>query len=227
MRATPSNSLTSPLRWALITVFLCGMAAGLVFGGPLDRPALMAMPCTAFAVVGAVVTQCRPRNPIGWVFLSVGTLAGLLGIARACMHQALVDGMPTPWYGVLGAWLNTWGWFPLVTLATVFTVLLFPNGLLSARWRPLLWITTVSTLAMTSIIACAPVLNMGNGENPITLHNPLNPGWSVQTGDFFAGIAGFILLLCTIVALFTATKRFAPSQSNVRVPSPSKLPFRY
>jgi len=35
----------------------------------------------------------------------------------------------------------------------------------------------------------------------------LNPGWSTYTGDTLAGIAGFVLLLCTVVALFTATKR--------------------
>jgi hypothetical protein len=47
---------------------------------------------------------------------------------------------------MLGAWYNNWFWYPTVTLSTVFTLLVFPTGrLLSARWRPIAWLTAATT----------------------------------------------------------------------------------
>ena len=42
---------------------------------------LLILPVAAEAVVGASVARQRPGNPMGWVFLGIGALAGLLSLA--------------------------------------------------------------------------------------------------------------------------------------------------
>ena len=143
-----------------------------------------------YAIVGAVVSWRRPENPIGWVFLWIGVLTGLAGLSGAGTEIALAEGPPIAWWGVLSAWFDSWFWNPLFVLATVVTFLLYPSGLASPRWRPVLWLTVGATVLATALNALAPTLNVGDTdqESPdfdpsaFTVDNPFAPGFVSRFG---------------------------------------------
>ena len=91
---------------------------------------------TAFMVVGAVIVAHRPGNALGWLFSAVGLLSvtGVLAMEYAGYGYITRSGsLPG---AVVAAWYAQW-WTPMLLLAFVSTLLLFPTGrLLTARWRP-------------------------------------------------------------------------------------------
>jgi signal transduction histidine kinase len=73
--------------------------------------------------IGARVAAHAPRNPCGWLILSVGALAGI----------TLAASVPAAGPAV---WLRDWIWWPGYGLL-ILAALLFPDGKLpSPRWRP-------------------------------------------------------------------------------------------
>jgi two-component system, NarL family, sensor kinase len=67
---------------------------------------------------------------------------------------------------VLGAWIKTWFWYPLVAMVTLFTILLFPSGLPSRRWRPVLWASVLAVGVIRVMAALSPTLEAGGRSVP-------------------------------------------------------------
>ena len=103
--------------------------SNLALGGFLGLP---------FAVVGTVVANRQPRNPVGWLFLASGFLGVLCSDAGmySVLHYRLGDtGLPL---GPLAAFLAP-NWIPLIVLLPL-PIALFPDGRMpSGRWRATLW----------------------------------------------------------------------------------------
>jgi hypothetical protein len=116
---------------------------------------------------------------------------------------------------MLGAWYNNWFWYPTVTLSTVFTLLVFPTGrLLSARWRPIAWLTAATTATVVVLGALAPTLNLGERtklRNPVGLAAIPNP----ERGALGPVLFG-LLLGCTGAAVVSLVLRFRRSQGVER-----------
>ena len=88
---------------------------------------------------GILLASRRPRNPIGWLFLTAGIALGVSGFSTSyALHALVVDPGSLP-AGRAVAWESNWtGLIPLGVLCFLF--LLFPTGhLRSARWRPIAW----------------------------------------------------------------------------------------
>jgi hypothetical protein len=217
-------------RRTLLAVFLGGLAIGWVAGSRLDRTQLVLLPIAAYAVVGAVVSARQPRNPIGWLFLCVAALTGLSGMADGAMTRGIKSGDVHAWYAVWGAWVTSWFWFPLFAAATVFTLLLFPDGLLSSRWRPVLWVTGASTGLLTLLDALPPQLQVGDTLPPpcrppyqylaagrdcqITVDNPV-PGLPVS--DAVGAALVLTLSVCFSLAIVGAVLRMRRSTGVARL----------
>ncbi|MCL4562991.1 MAG: hypothetical protein M1281_20555, partial [Chloroflexi bacterium] len=91
---------------------------------------------TGFAVIGALVASRRPRNPIGWIFVAVSVLYGLIAMAAAA---TMVSPPASPLFE-LAYWLGSWLWIPATLLPATFVSLVFPDGFLpSPRWRFVAW----------------------------------------------------------------------------------------
>lgn len=204
-----------PLRWLLVAVAAVGLLAGLALSGPVDATSGAIVPFGAFVVVGNIVAARRPENPIGWVFLAAGLLAGLGSLSRAGTYQSIQLGDPAPWWGVTSAWLYTWVWFPAIILATIFPLMLFPDGLLSRRWRPMLWISSAATTVVAVTAALTPALTYRDSSGQ-TLPNPISPGFSTTTGDLIIGLAAWILVGTGIAALASTVIRFRRSEGVER-----------
>ena len=102
---------------------------------------LVGLTATSFACVGAVVAFRARGNPIGWLlwlfgFCTALTLAGIVDVAL---------GLPAAQWG---EWVGQW--ISIVPFACVaYVLLLFPDGrLLSVRWRPALWLTHLTVVAI-------------------------------------------------------------------------------
>jgi hypothetical protein len=124
--------LTDPLVWASIVVVL------------------------GFLTVGLVTTVRRVGNPIGWLLLWQGVVAGisLFGAAYG-MYDLQVAAEPLPG-GSLLLWTSTWIGGASLGVSPVIHVL-FPNGrLLSRRWAGVIWLALASmALAMAAIAVAA------------------------------------------------------------------------
>ena len=169
------------------------MASALLFGFltpdfllPVERPmtALIVASCLlslAGSTVGALVASRRPRNPVGWIFLSMGVLYGVRRLVEAYADYALLarPGLPL---GELAAWASTWlRLSPLIALGTIL-VLLFPDGRLpSARWRTVAFATGGGAV----LVALGDAFRLGPLPTYYYVNNPFGigrcGGYSPQT----------------------------------------------
>jgi hypothetical protein len=108
--------------------------------GDADSAALLLAIVLTFSVVGAVIASRHPRNTIGWIFCTMGLVAGLGNLASGYAEYWLTSGSGTQSLGETAAWFASWWWTFLVIVPTTFLLLLFPDGRLpSPRWRPVAW----------------------------------------------------------------------------------------
>ena len=89
----------------------------------------------AYATIGALISTRRRENPIGWLFVGLGVLAGSVGFAAEYGVYALATDPGALPGGVAMAWFSAWAWSAVFFAQTV-AFLLFPDGRLpSSRWR--------------------------------------------------------------------------------------------
>lgn len=205
--------------WVWVTVTVVAFGSALYLRRSFSSPEFVIISFAIYAIVGAVVAWRRPENPIGWVFLWIGALTGLAGLSGAGVEIALERGLPIAWWGVLAAWFEAWFWTPLFVLATVVTFLLYPSGLASPRWRPVLWLTVAATAVATGLSAMAPTLSLGetNRESPdfnpesFTISNPFAPNVATrfETADesWMMVVPLLVVAACGIAAAVSALVR--------------------
>jgi len=137
-----------------------------------------------FAVVGVVVACRQPRNPVGWILIWFALLftlnvgAGLY--AALAYHQSPVH-LPLAAAALVLAQLLALLAFALVFLAA----LLFPDGQLTRRWHPVLWVYAglnlflVVTSAAPAVAAVADHLVRVDATGNLTDTGQLH-GWLVH-----------------------------------------------
>jgi hypothetical protein len=159
----------------------------------------------AFPTVGALVASRHPKNPVGWICLTVGLFWTLIFLG---------DSIPGSGpYPVTIAALTQAIWIPPVGLLGIYLILLFPDGKLpSRRWRPLAWLSgMVMVLASLGItFAPGPLEGHPGVRNPLGLEG--TPPWV-----FTAGIAILLLLpLCMIASALSLVLRYRRSWGEER-----------
>ena len=91
----------------------------------------------SFGVVGLVLTERRPENSIGSIFLGVAALWSLSAIGEWYGKVGVERGWPLVDMGPI---MFAATFFPALALAVMALVALFPTGrLLSSRWTWVLW----------------------------------------------------------------------------------------
>ena len=91
-----------------------------------------------YPTLGALIASRLPTNPIGWIFCGLGLLYVAQRFTEAYADYALLENaLPG---GEYVAWFSTLVWGPVLALAGVLVMLLFPDGRLpSRRWRIVAW----------------------------------------------------------------------------------------
>lgn len=126
-----------------------------------------------FTIVGAFLAGRRPDNAVGWIMVAIGTIPGV-GSGLETYAAWVMDrtGVPDS-IAVLGVWLNSWYWFPLLSLFLVYLPLLFPDGrLLSPRWRVPV-VTTALAVAATAVMGALTETLEGQHPHVYTIPNPI------------------------------------------------------
>lgn len=193
-----SSRAATRLAWsscALVLVTIaCALALTFLNRNAVEEPNFLPFIGVASAVVGALVASRRPGNPVGWLFLG----GAAVGSVREAAGMYAVYGIITE-PGALPltqtmAWIASSNEAAGPMLIFVFLPLYFPDGrLVSARWRPVVWLALGVLLAGTLISAVAPGEAVyGTGiENPLGLDS-LQPALVFTDSVFFALYMGLI-----------------------------------
>src|SRR5215212_6629774 len=130
----------------------------------------------AFPTVGALVASRRPENPIGWIFCGTGLLYGVQAFASGYADYALLGHTGSLPGGELMAWISGWIGVPVLPLAGVLLVLLFPSGkLLSRKWQLVVWMAVCGS----AMLALGAALGPGSLSFQPTFDNPLGLGGAI------------------------------------------------
>ncbi len=148
------------------------------------------------STVGVVIASRRPHHPIGWLFCTVGLLAGVNHLfAEYAIYASLNQSASLPGARA-SAWVASWPWMPTNALL-VFVALLFPDGRLpSRRWLPFAWVNVGVAVVGTVAVAflAGPIPALDPIENPLGLEGAqtlLGPVATVS-GALERGILGLI-----------------------------------
>jgi hypothetical protein len=165
----------------------------------------------AYPLVGALIASRRPRNPIGWLLLTVGLLWMLLGASDYyCIYGVAQPGsVPFP---VVWAGITNWLWVPGVGLLGTYVFLLFPDGRLPSRgWRPLAWLSgvVIALLSVGVALSPGPLVNVGPIQNPFGLE-----GHPWVTTLEFAVLP--LLPLCIVASALSLVLRYRRSGGEER-----------
>jgi hypothetical protein len=162
-----------------------------------------AVVAVSFSAVGAIVAPRFPlRNPIGWLFCSIGLLAGMLLFSGEYVSYSMLARPGALPGGETFAWISSWLWVPHVGLYA-FLGLLFPDGRPpTPRWRPLVWLVGAAVAAGTVAAALSP--------------GPIGGLWAVYNPRGIEGapsfsdpveVLMFALLLAAAVSLLARLRR--------------------
>ena len=218
------DMLRRALWWLLVAVSLVGYVLAIPTAWSLQNTTLI-IPLLGYFVVGALVTRRRPENSLGWVFLVTAAAAGVMGATNLVYtnaYESMVADPPPPGVApqidvitTVAAWISSWLWFVLIYLMTFLTFLLFPDGLPSRRWRPLLWLGGAGLGVVTLLAMMTPTLDFqGNDANgpKFSVPNPVSPNVVRTMSD--AGLSqiegGFTVfaLVCLVLSVVSLFVRF-------------------
>jgi len=124
----------------IVALYVAGVCIGYVLqssaGLPDEQPvenAVLRVGFGAFAVVGALVVAKRPTNLIGWIMATIGLMIGVFQAGDAYTAYVMVTRGQPDALAIVGAWIGSWYWFVVLTLALIYLPLLFPEGRLPSR----------------------------------------------------------------------------------------------
>lgn len=221
-RRAPASGRAGLMVAAMSLVFVVSMSGAAVFGvlngnvtwSAADHTLLVAF--GSYMAVGALIIVRRPGNSVGWVCAGVGLLSATGYCAQEYAEYGYVTdagSVPAP---IVGAWYANWYWFPLIVLASVVTLYLFPTGRpLSPRWRPPVWLALALVVALSIMGALDPKISLQDED--FTVVNPI--GVAVVggvEGSVAGGVLSALVLVSLVLALVSLVVRFRRSHGDER-----------
>ena len=151
----------------------------------------------AYASVGWLLASVRSGNPIGWLFLGMGTVTAiqLPVILLAGDAGQAPDAVPAG--ALIGAWLASSAHLPFVGTLGILAFLVFPDGrFVGRRWALAAWSAAIGAVAVSFAMALSP----GRLLWYPTLANPYAaPAWTTPL-LWTIGVAGGVLFVSGLLA---------------------------
>lgn len=120
-----------------------------------------------FSVVGAFVSAGRPRNPVGWLLLTIG-LTAAIGLPTSALYEWDTKHVGTFTGAAVNAWLNGMLWLLWIGFLVPRVMLLFPDGKPpSRRWRV---VSAAQFVVLAGIVFSSlkpgPIIDYEEYDNP-------------------------------------------------------------
>lgn len=217
------------LAWALaglsVTIFVSGVAlyvlanpaqeahgSSTMSDAALLRIVVLNVPFLVFLLVGALISSRRPRNPVGWICLTVGLLSSVGFLSELYVSYGLARPGSVPFAAAVAA-LSQWSWILPVGLLSTYLLLLFPDGRLpSRRWRPLAWLSgaVIALLGVVNVLAPGRLASHEGVQNPFGIEGA---PWLFDA----AVILSLPLAACVLASAASLVLRYRRSGGEVRV----------
>jgi hypothetical protein len=198
------------LAWSLgvLSVALSVAAVGLAARngeGPAElvanHHAIGIVTAIGMAVLGALIANRKPRNPIGWLMSLSGLLLGVFSFNQQYAPLAVAESLPLVG---LSSWLATWTALPGIAITITSSLQLFPDGRLpSPRWRPVAWVSAAAAVVPAAVIAVRAWPLRGPELAALTFDHP-------ATAAVF-GIGFLVVLALSVVSMAALVVRFRRS----------------
>ena len=105
-----------------------------------------------FPIVGVILATRRPENALGWIMLVIGLF--VVEPAEPIGEWLLTTGHPGGVWALAG---DQFSWVPVIGLAGIYVLLLFPDGHLpSPRWRWFAWAVGIGMVITSFAIQFSP-----------------------------------------------------------------------
>jgi signal transduction histidine kinase len=196
--------------WALSLTLVVATGVLAVTVGPLSASAglVPAAFSASFATVGAVAESCRPRHPVGRLYLLMGLLAGVQGVG----DQYVAATPRLPGAALLG-WVSSWIWLAWGVIGLTLLLLTFPSGrLLRPRWRLVGWLAVAGALAAAVGFALTP----GPLPNYAGVANPFGVAGAQPALDALVGMGNLLYGVALVAAAGSVVVRFRRSRGDER-----------
>lgn len=129
----------------------------------------------AYGSVGYVIARTQQRNPIGWIFLTLGVTALFDYVARLYLVLDYREhGGRLPLGGAVLFWRGSWTFFPF--LLALPAIVLFPDGRLSPRWRTFLRVYVVAAVVFMGMQFAGQALDPTSGLGHVDIRGGLPNG---------------------------------------------------
>ena len=171
------------------SVPLSALAHQLTFGG-IGQGLLM----IPFAVVGTLVASRQPRNPIGWILLTIAiTATGGADCGFYAVRAYLIDhhGLPLSRFAVF----FTQGWASMLVLLPL-PVLFFPDGRISRFWR---WTLALYGALMAVLVVQLTITDLGAFTDRVVKID--SSGELKQLSSSSGGGPAFVLVLLLFLGI--------------------------
>jgi len=198
------------LAWSLgvLSVALSVAAVGLAARngeGPAElvanHHAIGIVTAIGMAVLGALIANRKPRNPIGWLMSLSGLLLGVFSFNQQYAPLAVAESLPLVG---LSSWLATWTALPGIAITITSSLQLFPDGRLpSPRWRPVAWVSAAAAAVPAAVIAVRAWPLRGPELAALTFDHP-------AIAAVF-GIGFLVVLTLSVVSMAALVVRFRRS----------------
>ncbi len=215
--------LARVVAWLVVPLYVAGMFTtfwlerrlGLRDDNPVEGVVLI-VGFGAFAVVGALLVAKRPANLIGWIMAAVGLMVALFPVGDAYAAYVMTTRGRPDALAVMGAWVQSWYWFLLLSLALIYVPLLFPDGRLpSRRWLP---VAALSGIGISGTVVLGMLTDTLTGQNvDYKIDNPIGIEGLAHVEDLpIFGVLGGLFSIGFIGAVASVVVRFRRSHGAER-----------
>jgi hypothetical protein len=163
--------------------------------------------------VALFIVVRRPQNAVGWILLAGSFSMYFTQLITLWARFTLVTQPGALPLGMAAAWASLWVWAVMMYFLFILLPLLFPTGRpISAKWRPVVWLTGFGMVVLILAFGLAP----GPMEDLEPLRNPLGLEVMAPFIGVIEVLSSLILLLLIGLALLSVLVRYRLSRGEER-----------